>query len=73
MTNTNIAGVNQKNDGGSGGIMFGQSVTDKISFHGATPIVKPTVSGTWNEQSGYELCERLEQLGLIVNDSISPS
>jgi len=72
MANTNIAGVNQKNDGGTGGIMFGKSVTDKISFHGATPIVKPTVEGTWASVTGYNLCVALADLGLIINNSVSP-
>ena len=27
----------------TGGASFGQSATDKISFFGATPVVKPTV------------------------------
>lgn len=34
--------VKQLSDGGSDGVALGQSSTDKVSFHGATPVAKAT-------------------------------
>ena len=40
------AGVKYLDDGNSTGSIFGRDITDKISFHGATPIVQETVAAT---------------------------
>lgn len=32
--------VKQLSDGGSSGASLGQSATDKVAFHGATPVVQ---------------------------------
>ena len=34
--------VKQLSDGGSDGVALGQSATDKVGFHGATPAIKAT-------------------------------
>jgi hypothetical protein len=34
--------VKQLSDGGSDGVSLGQSSTDKVGFHGATPAIKAT-------------------------------
>lgn len=56
------------------GSSLGQSATDKISFYGATPIVKPSVTWpntgtattTLNELKANRLMAALVNLGLIV-------
>ena len=57
----------------SGGMSFGASSTEKISFYGATPIVKPTVvapattsTTTTLEAAIVALEAALVNLGLIV-------
>ncbi len=39
-----MAGEKHLSDGDSDGVILGQSATDKISFYGATPIVKASVT-----------------------------
>ena len=61
-------------DNGPDGASFGTSATEKISFYGATTIVKPSV--TWpntttattaiNEKKANRLMAALVNLGLIV-------
>lgn len=56
------------------GATFGASATEKISFYGATPIVKPSVTWpntatattTLNELKANRLMVALVNLGLIV-------
>jgi hypothetical protein len=40
---TNVAQIKQLSDGGSAGTCLGQSATDLVSFHGATPCDKSPV------------------------------
>lgn len=52
------------------GAQFGKSATEKIAFYGATPIVKPTVSGSISSGVAIStLMFELANLGLIVNNS----
>lgn len=55
----------------TGGASFGQSATDKISFYGATPIVKPTVTTAGTDIATVileltDLRAKLSALGLVV-------
>lgn len=51
-----------------GGTKFGGAVTDKISFYGATPIVKPTVSGAKGSNAALaSLLTKLASLGIIID------
>ncbi len=34
--------IKQLSDGGADGVRLGQSATDKVGFHGATPVAKAT-------------------------------
>jgi len=38
--------VKQLSDGGTDGLSMGQDTSDKISFHGVTPIAQATVAAT---------------------------
>lgn len=66
--------VNYIGDNGPDGASFGKSATEKISFYGATTIVKPSVTWpntatattTLNETKVNRLMVALVNLGLIV-------
>ena len=66
--------VNYIGDNGPDGASLGTSATEKISFYGATPIVKPSVTWpntgtattTLNETKVNRLMVALVNLGLIV-------
>jgi hypothetical protein len=72
LTDQNLS--KQLSDGGSAGLVVGQSATDKIGFYGTTPIVKPSVTWpntatattTLNELKANRLMAALVNLGLIV-------
>jgi hypothetical protein len=74
MALTNQTNVKELSDGGPGGTRLGQSATDKVSFFGATPIVKPSVTWpntatattTLNELKSNRIMAALVSLGLIV-------
>lgn len=61
-------------DNGPDGVSVGKSATEKVSFYGATPIVKPSVTWpntgtattTLNETKVNRLMVALVNLGLIV-------
>jgi hypothetical protein len=58
---------NQDPDGSS----FGQSATDKISFYGATPVVKATAAANGTDAAttqalANDLKAKLISLGLLV-------
>lgn len=66
--------VNYIGDNGPDGSSFGTAATEKISFYGATTIVKPSVTWpntatattTLNETKVNRLMVALVNLGLIV-------
>lgn len=66
--------VNYIGDNGPDGVSVGKSATEKVSFYGATPIVKPSVTWpntgtattTLNETKVNRLMVALVNLGLIV-------
>jgi hypothetical protein len=50
------------------GAQFGRTSTEKIGFYGATPIVKPTISGSVSTGAGVSsIAVALASLGLAVN------
>jgi hypothetical protein len=44
--------LKELSDGGSDGARLGQSSTDKVSFYGATPVVRPSVPAAITDASG---------------------
>lgn len=59
----------QLSNGGSDGTVLGQSSTDKIGFYGvATPVVKPTVTGSKGANAALtSLMTALVALGLVTD------
>lgn len=59
----------QLSNGGSDGTVLGQSSTDKIGFYGvATPVVKPTVTGSKGSNAALtSLMTALVALGLVTD------
>jgi len=52
------------------GWTMGQTATDPISFYGATPVAKQTVTGSAGANTALiNLLAALEALGLIVDSS----
>lgn len=59
---------------GSGGVLIGQSSTEKVGFYGTTPVVRPSVTWpntgtattTLNETKVNRIMAALVSLGLIV-------
>jgi len=50
------------------GAQFGKSATEKIGFYGATPVVKPTISGSVSSGAGVSsIAVALATLGLATN------
>ena len=66
--------VKQLSDGGADGASFGQSATDKISFYGATPVVKgsavttlaTTPTATDIATAVNAIISRLQTVGIIA-------
>jgi hypothetical protein len=46
MANTNAAGINELGDGGPSGSSIGDATTDKVGFHGSTPVVQASAPTT---------------------------
>lgn len=69
-----MATIKELSDGGPDGTRLGQSSTDKISFYGATPIVKAaavttlatTPTATDIATAVNSLISRLQTIGLIT-------
>lgn len=62
--------IKQLSDGGSDGTRLGQSATDKIAFHGATPVAKQTVSGAKGSNAALgSLLTALANLGIITDST----
>lgn len=66
--------VKQLSDGGADGASFGQSATDKISFYGATPVVKGSAVTTLATTPTFtdiatavnSIISRLQTVGIIA-------
>ena len=66
--------VKQLSDGGADGASFGQSATDKISFYGATPVVKGSAVTTLATTPTFTdiatavnaIISRLQTVGIIA-------
>lgn len=66
--------VKQLSDGGADGASFGQSSTDKISFYGATPVVKGAAVTTLATTPTFtdiatavnSIISRLQTVGIIA-------
>jgi hypothetical protein len=55
MANSNASGIQYLSDKGSDGTVLGRSATDKIAFHGSTPVVQasaPTTAETTITNAG---------------------
>lgn len=69
-----MATIKQVADGGPDGSSFGQSSTDKISFYGATPVVRgsavttlaTTPTATDIATAVNSIISRLQSVGLIA-------
>jgi hypothetical protein len=50
------------------GAQFGRTSTEKISFYGTAPIIKPTITGSVSSGAGVSsIAVALAALGLAVN------
>jgi hypothetical protein len=58
----------QLSDANSQGTVLGQGATDLIAFYGATPVAKPTVTGSKGSNAALaSLIAQLVALGLITD------
>ena len=55
MANTHAAGINELGDGGPSGSRIEEATTNKVAFHGSTPVVQasaPTAASTTLTNAG---------------------
>lgn len=56
--------------GSPDGARFGSASTEKISFYGATPIVRPALSGSVSSNACVStIVTALANLGLVTNNT----
>lgn len=57
-------------DNSPSGGQFGKSATEKISFYGATPVVRPTLTGSVSSSACLStIVAALDTLGLVTNST----
>lgn len=60
----------QLSDGNSDGQVLGQGNNDKVSFHGVTPVVRATVTGSKGANAALtSLLTALAAKGLIIDST----
>jgi len=70
ITSTETSNKGYANPSNTDGFVMGQSATDPIAFHGATPVAKQTVTGSAGANAALiSLLAALDALGLIVDSS----
>ena len=62
--------VKQVSNGNPDGSTLGQDDADKISFHGATPVVRQTVTGSRGGNAALaSLLTALDAIGAIIDNT----
>ncbi len=62
--------LKQLSDNDTDGTVLGQSSTDKIGFHGVTPVVRATVTGSKGANAALtSLLTALAAKGLIIDST----
>ena len=60
--------VKQLSDGNDDGVTLGQSATDKIAFHGSTPVAQQTVTAVATGATAGDLTTTLQALQDALNN-----